>query len=342
MRRIDTQYTDPVELIWLRAAERLGMLVVRSDDVYASWDGAGTLSIAREVHFDADDCLAQMLLHEICHALVAGERRHEPDWGLGHDDVADLVFEHATHRLQAALAQRHGLREFMAVTTEWRPYWDALPETPLADGEDPAIAIAQRAHRRAAQPPFNTVLEEALRATAQIADVARAWAAADSLWTRTQALHASGFPLADAEVRCGDCAWAYSERDSRWRCRRSKAAERLAVRVEAAQQGCDRFEVRFAEAECGACGACCRQGFDLVQVRAREPFRKRHPEHLASSSVGLHLPRPGGRCPLLQGDGLEATSYRCADYEHRPRACEDFPVAGDACLLARRRVGLSR
>src|SRR5690606_17075777 len=113
--------------------------VERADDVYASWDGVDTLTLAKPEHFDADDSLGQMIFHEICHALVAGERRSQVDWGLDNDDEGDLVFEHATHRLQAALSTPHGLREFMAVTTNWRPYWDALPRDPLANGDDPAI-----------------------------------------------------------------------------------------------------------------------------------------------------------------------------------------------------------
>ena len=36
-----------------------------------------------------------------------------------------------------------------------------------------------------------------------------------------------------------------------------------------------------------------------------------------------------------------ATPFRCRIYEDRPRACADFPIAGAACLDARRRVGLS-
>jgi hypothetical protein len=40
---------------------------------------------------------------------------------------------------------------------------------------------------------------------------------------------------------------------------------------------------------------------------------------------------------LERADG----SYRCRIYAERPRACAEFEIAGDACLTARRRVGLS-
>ena len=102
----NTHYQDPVDLIWLQAATRLGITVVRSADAYASWDGKGTLTLSCEEHLDADDCLAQMILHELCHLLVSGEgARQQTDWGLDNTSPRDLVYEYATNRLQAALAQ---------------------------------------------------------------------------------------------------------------------------------------------------------------------------------------------------------------------------------------------
>ncbi len=341
-RKIDALYRDPIEVIWLRAAGRLGMRVLRSDDVYASWDGAGTLTISHAEHFDADDNLGQLIFHEICHALVAGDARHKPDWGLTNYTDGDLVFEHATHRLQAALAAPYGLRDFMAVTTDWRPYWDSLPDEPLASGDDPAIELAQRAHYRSRQAPWAAVLEDALAATAAIADAVRRHAQHDSLWSKTHARHLTGFLLnPDPDRRCGDCAWAFEARGGVVRCRRSKNSDRAAVRIDMDAHACEYWERRLTDEDCGPCGACCREGFDLVQVRPREAFNKKHPELVSHGSVGLHVQRPHGRCRALRGDGQTAP-FRCAHYADRPRACADFPVAGEACLLARRRVGLSR
>lgn len=317
------------------------MDVVRSDAVFASWDGASTLSIAVAQHFDADDSLAQMLFHEICHALVAGEARARRDWGLGDDDENDLVFEHATHRLQAALSGAHGLREFMAVTTEWRPYWDELPRNPLAPGTDPAIELARRAHERAQRSPWREVLSEALSATARIADAVRPWVNERSLWSRTRARHRNGLLLSSEEQICGDCTWAYTSR-GKLHCRRSKSGERTSLAVSADERACEAWEPVLSESDCGRCGACCREGFDLVPVGVREPFRRQHPELVASSEVGAHVPRPGGRCVALAGMGTETEPFRCSHYAERPRACAAFPVAGDSCLLARRRVGLTR
>jgi hypothetical protein len=120
-RTIQSNYQDPADLLWLQAAAALGIAVQRSADAYAAWDGRGTLTLASAEHLDPDDCLAQMIFHEVCHLLVSGEAaRNLPDWGLDNTSAKDLVYEYATNRLQAALAQAYGLRDFLAVTTVWR------------------------------------------------------------------------------------------------------------------------------------------------------------------------------------------------------------------------------
>jgi hypothetical protein len=133
-REITSHYEDPLDRIWIACAERIGLSVVRGSHVYASFDGERTLTLCTRAEFDPDDSLAQMILHELCHGLVAGPGAARADWGLSNEDARDLVLEHACHRVQAALADRHGLRALFAVTTEWRPYWDALPIDPLRSG----------------------------------------------------------------------------------------------------------------------------------------------------------------------------------------------------------------
>ncbi|MEJ7593816.1 MAG: hypothetical protein WKF77_19935 [Planctomycetaceae bacterium] len=81
-----------------------------------------------------------------------GDRQGPARLGTFNTSKRDLVYEFACHRLQAALSAPFGLRAFMAVTTSWRPYWDALPEDPLKDGDDPAIAIAQTGFQLAQTP----------------------------------------------------------------------------------------------------------------------------------------------------------------------------------------------
>lgn len=187
-RPIDARYRDPLELIWLHAAHQVGFEVVRSHGVYASFDGARTLSITHAEHFDEDDCLGQMLFHELCHALVAGpEGRRQQDWGLENVDYRDAVQERATNRLQAALSRPHGLRWLFGTTTDFRDYYDALPLDPLADGDDPAIALARRAFAEAQTAPWHDALQSALRRTAALAALTRELAPDDSLWRKLTA-----------------------------------------------------------------------------------------------------------------------------------------------------------
>jgi len=186
-RSIESRYDDPLDLVWLRVASEFGMQVVRSAEVYAHWDGEQTLSLARAEDMDPDDCLAQLIFHEICHALVEGPESHSlEDWGLSNRDDRDLIQEYACHRVQAALADRHGLREFLAVTTDHRPYFDALPSDPLAPGDDPAISPALAGWERATLGPWAERLEGALAVTATIAGAIRPFAPDGSLWGRTK------------------------------------------------------------------------------------------------------------------------------------------------------------
>ncbi|MFT7464038.1 MAG: hypothetical protein ACI9EF_002387 [Pseudohongiellaceae bacterium] len=151
-------------------------------------DGDGDVGSLRD--FDPDDCLAQMIFHEICHALVAVPDAWEPpDWGLCNRDNRDLDSEYATHRLQARLAGRYGLRVFMGPTTEHRPFYDALPDNPLVAGEvsgqEISIAEARAGWEHATGGDWAAPVEEALVATAAMAQVVGDAATfAKSLWAR--------------------------------------------------------------------------------------------------------------------------------------------------------------
>ena len=83
------EYTDPVDLIWLAVADACGFKVHRSNDAYASFDGTNRLTICMEDEFDPDDSLAQMILHELCHALVGGNKQLRREALVG-DDVLGL------------------------------------------------------------------------------------------------------------------------------------------------------------------------------------------------------------------------------------------------------------
>ena len=183
MRNISRKYSDPLELIWLHAASQMGMKIARSAEVNASWDGVDTLTIGTPETLDPDDSLAQMILHEACHALVEGpECLTKPDWGLESFNPARKVHEHACLRLQAALAGQYGMRSFFASTTVFRRYYDQLPADPLADGDDPAIAMAQSAMRSLEAGPWKHPLHDALRRTSIIAGAVQDVADTGSLW----------------------------------------------------------------------------------------------------------------------------------------------------------------
>lgn len=348
-RPITHRYDDPVDLIWLACAEQLGMTVARSDEAFASYDGSGSLIIATPAALDPDDTLAQMVLHEVCHALVCGdEALTTADWGLDNTDDRDLVYEHACHRVQAALADRHGLRAFMAVTTQWRPYWDALSADPLADGDDPAIALAQQAYQRGRRAPWRDPIDEALEATSHIALACAAAAGPDSLWAAALPPHplVGRVPIpSDPAVTCATCAWHHIAGPGKPvdRCRQHRPrAGAVAPRVEPGWPGCERWEPPLTATSCGSCAACCREGFHLVPVSSRSPLLRSHPELIVSDSWGLHLPRPHGSCVALdRDDRAPQPSFRCRIYEERPRGCAELEVGGDHCLSARQRVGLS-
>lgn len=327
---------------------------MRAADAYASWDGRGTLTLASDQFLDSDDCLAQMIFHEVCHLLVSGEAaRALPDWGLDNTSPKDLVYEHATNRLQAALAQAYGLRTFMAVTTMWRAYYDALPCDPLANGDDAAIPLAREGLMRARNSPYREILHAALAATATLADTLRPFVPINSLWHFTQGSHPAGFrDHADAALRCGDCAWAAVRSNGAIECRQTRPGSMpvnhslaemdrplRAVRLNATQRACEHHEARLTVDDCFHCGACCHRGFDVVEVAAHERFAKRHPELIEVRSAERRVvPRHDGRCVALVGRGCADDPYLCRHYDDRPRSCRNFELGGDACLLARQRA----
>jgi hypothetical protein len=326
------RYGDPLDTVWINAARKLG----------ATFSGAGA----------GADAGAAGVFHALCHALVAGDEALQTTrFAPCHDTEHDSRHEHAAQRVQAALADRYGLRALLAVNGAQRAHWDALPDDPLARSRDPelraVIDLALAAWLRSRKTPWRNVLYDALAASAAIAQAVRASAAPDSLWAQTLPMHATGFGLHRNPARqCHDCAWHVISGPGKpsSRCRQTlHGSGTSALRIDPAGRACERWEPRLDSADsCAPCGACCREGFDLVHVRPRERAARLLANQLQATAYGLSLPRPGGLCVALDGERATDGPYRCRIYADRPRSCADFELAGDACLEARRRVGLSR
>lgn len=325
--------TEEIERVWREAAERLGLRVVRTGDAYASSDGRGTISIGVGEALDVDDSVAQLIFHELCHAITQGpEAQGLPDWGLDNTGPRDVIREHACLRLQAHLADAHGLRAHMAPTTEYRAYHDALPSAPLADGDDPAIPIARAAAAWAAASPWAEPLQAALAATVV------ALAAAGR--------HQVGLPLGRADETCGTCAWMYlgGRGKAVSRCRQAAAPNAEGPRTAPELQACVRWEPPVA---CETCGACCREAYHSVTVSVRDPVVWKQPALVERHGHRFEIMRDGERCAALSDRRNDPTRrpderiFTCSIYDDRPQACRDFTSNGRHCLDARRRVGLS-
>ncbi len=381
-RTVTHRYQDPLDAVWLAAASAVGLRVERGADVYASTDGKGTLHIGADDALDADDCLAQMILHELCHWLVMGQDSfHEPDWGLCNETDRDVVLEHACLRAQAALLDPYGLRQVFAPTTDYRAFYDSLGADPFALPEgvfdDGSVVRGRVAWSRSRQAPWAPHLAEALSATADIVHaVARACERAQSAAgaaaplsggpsiyqrrTPRAAKHPAGFPLDNVPGRhCKDCSWHYVSggKSPRSFCRQSEE------RIDARLPSCERFENAV---DCLTCGACCREAYDVVVVARRDPAVRKHASLMVLHEGRGEMRRASGKCIALCGGSAvpgatppdengqyserpapplhmpSSEPYTCKIYEDRPRTCRDFTLGGSHCLTARRRVGLSR
>ena len=333
------EYADPIDLIWLDIAQELGFRIHRSDEAYASFDGCGRMTICTDAEFDPDDSLAQMILHEICHALVGGRNALKtPDWGLTSDQGDDLNKEHATHRLQASFCDKFGLRELFAVTTQWRPHYDSLGPEPLR-GDKPSVAMAKQGLENARAWNWENHILRGLKATAAVAEIVRPFAPVESTWRSSRPLHPTGFIL-EGSHHCGDCAWFVTSPNGEHQCQHRCTENTPSISLEPSCPSCQRFEARFSPEECARCGACCREGFDAVPVGSEEPLRQLRPELLETRGNFTFIPRPGGRCAGLR-TGSE-THWRCDIYEDRPQSCRELEIGSSGCLQARQRVGLTQ
>jgi len=321
--------TAAIDEIWRQAAENVGFQLTRTSSAYATSDGRGGIAIGAVETLDDDDALAQLVFHEICHAVTEGSASlGQPDWGL--DNVPEhVVREHACLRVQAALSNRFGLRAEMAPTTPYRAYYQALPRDPLGvagDGADEAVGHAVAACARFDASPWRAPIEAAL------AQTATALALANS------GTHPLGFPVGPAGETCGTCAWAYEGGRGTpvTRCRQTAPANGDGARTARSHRACVYWE---PVVDCRTCGACCREAYHSVTVSMRDPVVWQEPDLIVRHGARFEIRREGPRCAALKVEG--PASYTCAIYENRPRPCREFAAGGRHCLDARRRVGLS-
>lgn len=357
-RQILKRYRDPLDALWTEALRQIGLELDRTDQAYATTDGRGRLALATPAGMDPDDCVAQMVLHELCHSLVQGRDSFDlPDWGLCNETARDVVLEHACLRLQAALLAPLGLRQTLGPTTDYRAFYDALPADPFAArdaSEQEEVLLARAAYARRQQRPWGPHLERALQATRQLASLLAPELPDDHLLKTLEAplpAHPTGLLPAfspTSDLRCGTCAWAKP--------RGTSAAFTCVAsgrRVQAEQAACAQHEASIA---CLNCGACCREAYDTVEVAPRDRAL-RHQALLAERSGGYDMARQEGHCIALSGGtrledrGRPARSlplYRpseepflCSIYDDRPTTCRNFTLGSAHCLSARRAVGLS-
>jgi Fe-S-cluster containining protein len=325
--------------VWIGTARRIGLRVIRTPDAYAATDGNGTLAIGDSNTLDADDSLAQMICHELCHSLVEGEESFaRADWGMDNTGPDHDWREHACLRVQWVLTGRYGLRHVFAPTTDFRAFWDQLSGDVLTDRTDRSVQAAIMALRRSDLPPWAPALDEALAATARIAQEAAKLATdPDVLWrgvTAPPASHPTGLPAGTAAGTCGTCAWRFEQRGVA-RCRHTNA------KLDGAWHACERYE---AALDCQTCGACCRAAYHSVEVHKRDPVTKKQPSFIVDRGTYLEIRREGDRCAALAGGDVVAdktTRFHCVIYDDRPRTCRDFTLGSAHCLTARRRVGLT-
>jgi len=321
--------TPAIDEIWRRAAAQVGFTLTRTGDAYATSDGRGVIAIGATETLDADDALAQLVFHELCHAITEGEAAlRTPDWGL--DNVpAHTVREHACLRVQARLADPYGLRAAMAPTTPYREYYATLPSYPLEStpGDREAADRAAAACARFEASAWRAPIEHALAATAAAMESAAAGA------------HPLGFALGPAAETCGTCAWAYDggRGTAVTRCRQTAPAEGDGERTARSHPACVHWE---PPVDCRTCGACCREAYHSVTVTMRDPVVWQEPHLIVRHGPRFEILREGSRCAALHVVE-EDRSYTCTIYQNRPRPCREFAAGGRHCIEARRRVGLT-
>lgn len=174
---------------WLRLVDKSGLRAVRDRSCFVSYDGAGTLLIAPADDLDADDTVAALVLHELCHRAVRGDAgATQPDWGLVYEAPEHIADEHAALRLQRWLAGSVGLADVLHPTTVHRGYYEVLADIGTSEPTN---------DQRFADTETNVL---------RLAERGRAWLTAQAWWPDLRAvLHDS------AAVCAANTAWKVRE-----------------------------------------------------------------------------------------------------------------------------------
>lgn len=221
----------------------------------------------------------------------------------------------------------------------------ALRWCPDATGQDREEAVERLSHESAharglaATWEFPSVCGLPRAGVRDLLEAAEAIFAQHIDWdwpSKSQLTHQSGFGLGPDRT-CDGCAWWSDSR-----CAQVDGQADAVPSFGPTSPACARWEAKETIDDCITCGACCREGYTLAPVEADETIGSRHPGLITKDVDGnRHLARPGGLCVALDRSAGPAR-FPCTVYADRPRACADLLPGSHACLIARRRVGLSR
>ena len=291
--------------------------------------GAVRSPSASDETLDADDAFAQLVFHELCHAITEGEGAvASPDWGLDNSAGASSCASTPVSGSARTWRSASGCGRRWRRPPNIARYYDALAAR--SAGADAGSGDRDRRSRRAfgsTLRPGARPIEEALAATAVLAEPR----------------HPLGFRLGSGRIRPAAAAPGSTSAgaERRWRAA-GRAAPTLGdgARTEAGHRACARWE---PPVDCQLCGACCREAYHSVTVSVRDPVVWKEPD--ADRPPGAPLrDSPRGRA-LRGAEGRRAATraprYACTIYDNRPNPCRDFAAGGRHCLDARRRVGLS-
>ena len=138
------------------------------------------MTIGAPSTLDPDDCLAQMILHELCHSLIEGaESLGVPDFGLDNESERDVLREHACLRLQAWLTQRYGLRGYLRRRRTFGATMMSCRRTRWRMTATRPRPLAKLGAARSEEGPWAPHLREGLEATAKVFEIASHLGAAD-------------------------------------------------------------------------------------------------------------------------------------------------------------------